>query len=204
MAFPDNWNEVFLLSLERSSGTDIQLASVIDPMSLEINTPDYPFESVANAAGGRVGKQSPMEDVEVTFDIIGSVDIDAGTAANVTGGLQQQYVGTSTAAAAYDTIEPLITDNSWNAGIMPTRDRFRLAVLFTNEPAVTTAAGATAASTDGERFWCDNMRIVGHKTSFSEVKLKHSITLKAPPKNKAGPTVNLGWDSEVKCSSCFV
>lgn len=194
MAFPDTWQEVFLISLERASGTDIQLASVIDPDSLEINTPDYPGEGLPNAAGGRGWKQSPQEDVEISFTINQSVDLDAGTAANVTGGLIQQYIGVS-GAGAYDTAEPLITDTSWPAGVTQVRDRFRLAVLFTNDTAVTTAAGATAASTDSERFFCDNLRIVSHKSNFSDGYLKHEITLKAPAKNKAGTTLNFGWES---------
>lgn len=193
MAFPDMWSEVFLLSLERASGTDIQLASVIDPNSLEINTPDYPGESIPNAAGGRNWKQGVQEDVEVSFELYG-VDLDAATASNVTGGLFQQMEGVS-GAGAYDSSEPLITDLSWPAGVERTRDRFRIAVLFTNDPAVTTAAGATATSTDALRFFCSNLRIISLKASFSDGVLKQSVTLKGPAYNKAGTTKNYGWES---------
>ncbi len=139
MAFPDMWDEVFLMSVELAAGTEIQMATIIDPTSLEFGPGDYPSESKPNAAGGRLWSQNPEEDGEITFDIWGiELDITSGV------GLFQQFIG-----GAADASEPLTSDIAWPAGVNRVRDLYRIAILFTNDPAATTAAGLFRLSADG-------------------------------------------------------
>jgi len=189
MAFPQSWDELFLISITRAGGSEIQFAAIVDPTSWDVNEGDNPWESIPNAAGGRIGKQSPQEDGEISFDII---PLELDTASGV--GLFQQFVGVS-GGGAYDTSEPLAVDSSWPAGVNRVRDRFRIATLWTNDPAATTAAGATASSTDSLRFYADDCRFVSQKSNFSDGQLKTTVTFKYPAMNKAGTTLNGIWQS---------
>ena len=183
MAFPTAWTETALVSISKLSGTDIEFAAITS--TVEINEGDYPGESVATIAGGRVWKQSPQEDGEITMDIY-PIELDSTTGV----GLFQQFAG-----GTYDTSEPLASDSSWLAGVSRIRDSFRVAVLWTNDTAATTGFGATAASTDGLRFYATDCRITSHKASFSDNLLKATVTFKFPAFNKAGTTKIGVWQS---------
>ena len=193
MAFPPMWDEVVLISIYRLSDTttgEVNFAG-IHTGSIEINEGDYPFESIPNSAGGRIGHQMPQEDHEIVLNDIIPIDI-ATNASNR--GFDQFWNGVSGAPpAVYDTTEPLATDSSWLAGQNRVRDSFRVSILFTNDPAsVASAAAATAASTDSKRIYCTDCRIVSHKDSWSPSDgYKVSVTFKAPAMNKAGTTKTL-------------
>ena len=193
MAQPDMWDEVVLISLYRKGDTTTGERNFagIHTGSIEINEGDYPFESIPNSAGGRIGHQMPQEDHEITFSDIIPIDI-ATNADNK--GLDQFWNGVSGAPpAAYDTSEPMETDSSWLAGQNRVRDSFRVSILWTGDPAsVASAAAATAASTDSKRIYCTDCRIVSHKDSWSPSDgYKVSVTFKAPAMNKAGTTRTL-------------
>ena len=190
MAFPDAWPEFCLIGLVRQGGSEVQFAPIID--SIEINEGDYPGESVPTVSGGRIWKQSPQEDGEITFEAY-PIELDTTSAV----GFFQQYVGVSGAAgSAYDTTEPLITDTSWPAGVAQIRDRWRVIVLWSNDPAVATAGAATATSTDSLRFIADNCRMISHQLTFkSDELLKVTLTFKFPARIKSGATKNYAWES---------
>ena len=198
MAQPDNWDELCLVSLYRAGDTttgERQFAALITG-SIEINEGDYPGESIPNAAGGRQWKQSPQEDHELVFNDL--IPLDIGTNAD-NEGLDQFWNGVSgTPPAAYDTTEPMATDSSWPAGVNRVRDKFRVSILWSNDPAVTSAAGATAISTESKRIYCTDCRIISHKDNWSpQDGYKASVTFKAPAMNKAGTTKTLIRESGV-------
>ena len=178
MAFPDMWSSYFLLSVTKKGGSEYQYGAVVDPTSLEVNPGDVPGESMVNAAGGRLWKSDPEEDGEISFDIIGAVEISSTEAA---GGLFQAFVG-----GTWDATEPLESDTDWAAGVDRTRDKFMVCVLQTNDTAATTAGGATAAATDSKRFWVKGARLVSHKESWSDGTNKVPVTFKFKPYNKGG------------------
>ena len=185
MAFPDTWDEVFMLSIEKSGGSPIQFAAIVDPTSLEITEGEYNSESMPNAAGGRIWKQDPQADGEITFDIV-PIELDATTGI----GLFQQYIG-----GTADSTEPLESDTSFPAGVNRVRDLFRIAVLWTNDPAAAAAEAATATSTDSLRFWAADCRFQNQESSNSDGNLKATVTFKFKPFNKAGTTKNYAWQS---------
>ena len=187
MAFPDAWGKYFLISVTKKAGSQIELAAVVEPESLEINPGDVPGESIVNAAGGRIWKDDAEEDGEVSFDIVGAVEIDSASAA---GGLFQAFIG-----GTYDTAEPLESDIAWAAGDDRARDRFMVVVLQTNDAAAATAAGVTAAATDSKRFWCKEARLISHKESWGDGTNKVSVTFKFPPYTKAGTAKNYAYQS---------
>lgn len=185
MAFPDAWDEVFYLGITKKGGSEVQFGAIVDPTSLEIKEGEYNVESMPNAAGGRIWKQDPKTDGEISFEII-PIELDSTTGV----GLFQQFIG-----GTYDTSEPLETDTSWAASVNRVRDLFRVSVLWTNDPAATAASAATAATTDSLRFWAQDCKFVNMETSFSDGMLKAKITFKFKPFNKAGTAMNYAWQS---------
>ncbi len=196
ISFPDSWQEVALVSVTRFGSSAAiraatQCATMVD--TIDIGEPDYPGESIPNIAGGRIWKQSPQEDGEVTLELY-PIQASAGDAENNLG-LFQQFVGTA-ADVAYDTGEPIATATSWAAGVQRTRSRFRVTVLWTNDTApVTTAEGAVASGKEALRFSAMGCRIISHKTSYTDGIVKSTVTFKFPPMNKAGTVMMFRWDS---------
>jgi len=194
MAFPPTWDEVALVSVHRKGDTttgELNFATITE--TIEINEGDYPWESIPNAAGGRIGHQMPQEDGEITLEIY-----PLEMATNVANaGLFQQWHGVSGAPpAAYDTLEPLASDTSWLAGQNRVRDLFRVSILWTNDPAsVANAAAATAITTDSLRFYATDCRIVSHKTSWTDKMVKTTVTFKYPAFSKDGATRIGVWES---------
>ncbi|MAG76427.1 MAG: hypothetical protein CL811_06655 [Colwelliaceae bacterium] len=199
MAFPQGWQEVCLISVTRAgSSASIRAAAQFAAIteSIDISEPDYPGESIPNTAGGRVWKQTPQEDGEITLEMY-PIEASAGDAEN-NKGLFQQFAGTA-ADAAYDTAEPISTLLTATPGVDRTRSRFRVTVLWTNDDSggtpPTTAEEATAASTDSLRFSAMGCRLISHKADFTDGILKVTATFKYPAMNKAGDVKMSRWDS---------
>ncbi len=192
---PESWNNYFLFSLTRrgaSAQSEVQFAAIVDPTTLTISG-EKPAESVVNAAGGRIWKEDPDGDVEITFDIL-PIELSAATGI----GLFQEYMEIPgvTDPEAYSTSEPLSTDTTgWDAGVIRTRDRFRIAILWTNDNAATAAGGTTAASTGSLRFFANNCIFVNFEPNMRDSQLKATATFKCKPFSKAGTTKNWGWQS---------
>ena len=188
MAFPDAWEETALVEVAKfdaSSPVVVQCAAMTE--TIDISEPDYPGESISTLAGGRIWKQSPQEDGEITLEIY---PIELSTATNDVG-LFQQFAG-----GTYDASEPLATDVAWAAGVDRTRDRFRVAILWTNDTTPPTTAGAaTAASTDALRFAAMGCRMTSHKADYTDKILKITATFKFPAMNKAGDVRMYRWES---------
>ena len=192
--FPESWNNYFLLAIQRrgsSAQSEIQFAAIIDPTTWAVSG-EKPAESVVNAAGGRIWKEDPEGDIEITFDIM-PVELDSTSGI----GLFQQYLEVSGTSDpnAYDTSEPLTTDLTWPAGVVRTRDRFRIATTWTNDTGLATAGGANAANTEALRFFANNCLFVNMENNMRDNQLKATITFKCKPFNKAGSTKNYGWES---------
>ncbi len=194
MAFPDAWEEVALVSVELlGSSTEVQFMATTE--TIDISEPDYPGEGIATTSGGRIWKQSPQEDGEITLELY---PIELDTTSGV--GLFQQFVGSDPdSAGTYDTSEPLTTAGhsgySYNAGVMFPREKFRVCILWTNDPAETIANADTAANTEALKFTAMGCRIVSHKTSFADGIVKTTATFKFPAMNKAGTLKMFRWDS---------
>ena len=193
---PDMWDEVVLVSIYRlGDATTGEVNYATTSTGWEINEGDYPFESITNSAGGRIGHQSPQEDGEITLELY-PVGLGTTTGAGL---FQQWHQVSGTPPAAYDTTEPMATDASWLAGQNRVRDQFRVSMLWTNDPAsVANAAAATAASTDALRFYATACRIVSHKATWSPSDgLKVNVTFKYPSWNKAGTTRIGIWEGSI-------
>ncbi len=183
--FPDGWEELALVTIQVKGGTAYQYAAITE--TIDIAEPDYPGESIMSVAGGRIWKQSAQEDGEVTLEIY-PINVDSGAS---NGGLAQDFVG-----GAQDASQPLSTDIAWPVGIDRTRDRFIIAIMWTNDTSQSSAM-ATTTGTDftALRFYAKECRIISHKTSFTDGIVKTTVTLKFPDMDKAGSTKSWAWES---------
>ena len=189
IAFPDAWEEVALVSVTQFAASPIAVQCAAMTETIDISEPDYPGESIPTTAGGRVWKQSPQEDGEITLEIYPTNVSLANGENNL--GLFQQFVG-----GTYDTTEPITTDIAWPVGIQRVRDRFRVTILWTNDTApVTTAEGAVASGKEAIRFSAMLCRIISHKTSFTDGIVKTTVTFKFPAMNKDGDVMAFRWES---------
>jgi len=95
-----------------------------------------------------------------------------------------------------DGSQPLSTDITQLASTAKLRDRFIIAILWTQDIAVDSAMDATR-DTDKTaiRFYAKECRITSHKASFTDGILKVTLTLKFPYMNKAGTTKSSAWES---------
>lgn len=188
--FPQAWEEVALVSIMKKGGTKYEFNAITE--TIDISEPDCPGESINNLAGGRIWKQSPQEDGEITLEIY-PVQLDA--AADNTG-LFQHYVG-----GTWDVAEPLATDIAYDAGVLDAdrlRDRFLVALMWTNDPTQDSAIDIDATGTSAKvalRFWAKEARITSHKSSFTDGILKTTVTFKFPAMNKAGTVKSFAWES---------
>lgn len=182
MAFPDAWEETALVSIQKLSGSEVQFAAITDTM--DISEGDYPGEGMATLAGGRIWKQSPKEDGEITLELY-PIELDTTTGV----GLFQHFTG-----GTWDTSEPLATDVAFVSNDR-LRDQFRVVILWSNDSAATTANATTAASTDSLRFAAMGCRLISHKASFTDGILKITATFKYPAYSKDGTVKMDRWDS---------
>ncbi len=258
---PQAYEEVALISISRFNATTasvqtIECNAIVE--TADLPEPDYPWESITNLAGGRIGKQSPQEDGEFTLEfyprklektlVITAIDGDATTITVDTVGDPHtvvagdivtidgttNYNGSFTVAAVtdsdtftiastnhnvgaesagtvsqgntglfqhftggtHDNLEPLATDTSWGAGIDRTRDRFRVAIMWTDDVNVTSANDLTSATDSvALRFAAMGCRMVSHKTAFTDGILKVTGTFKYPAMNTAGDVKMFRWES---------
>ncbi|MHA1827955.1 MAG: hypothetical protein ACTSX6_04825 [Candidatus Heimdallarchaeaceae archaeon] len=178
MAFPDAWGPLFLMSITKKGGSQIEIAQIVDPDSISIDRPKFESEWMPNGAGGYIRKDPVATEGTLTFDIW---DIELDTTSGV--GLVQQFSG-----GTWNDTEPLALDTSWPASVTRTRDTFMVNILFTNDPAATTAAGTTAASTDSRRFYCKDAVFISYDTKMDGGLKKTTVTIKFPHMDKAGTT----------------
>ena len=174
--FPQAWEEVAKVVIIKLGGTVYSYAAITE--TIDISEPDYPGESIPNVGGGRVWKQSPQEDGEITLEIY---PLELDTATNNTG-LFEQFVG-----GTFTSSESRSTDTTWPIGIQRTRDRYRVTILWTNDttpPA--TAEAQVAVGKEALRFSAMLCRIISHKTEFTDGVVKTTVTFKFPAMNKDG------------------
>ncbi len=191
--FPQAWEEVAKVVILKLSGTVYGYEAITE--TIDISEPDYPGESIMNTAGGRVWKQSPQEDGEITLEIY-PVNVLQTDGSALSSGLFQYFNGGDT-----DSDQPTATDTSWAAGVNRARDRFMVALMWTDDATLNTPAlvlnhsSLSGTSVVGLRFYAKECRITSHKSDFTDGILKTTVTFKFPAMNAAGTTKTHGWES---------
>lgn len=191
--YPQAWEEVAKIVILKLGGSVYGYEAITE--TIDISEPDYPGESIPTTSGGRVWKQSPQEDGEITLEIY-PTNVLQTDGSNLSSGLFQYFAGGDT-----DSDNPTATDISWVAGVDRTRDRFMVVIMWTDDTTLNTPAlvlnhtDLTNASAVGLRFYAKECRITSHKSDFTDGILKTTVTFKFPAMNQSGTTKTHGWES---------
>lgn len=164
------FSEVALITITRLGGSDMQFAARIEDIDIDVGDKD--IEVIPNLKGGRIVKKVPQAESTIAFTCY-QYGLDQSTAPT---GFGQLFHGQTT----YDTTEPLTVIAS------RIRDLYRVAILWTEDTSVTSAAAATTAAKVAERFVAANCYLTGYKLSFADQLLKCTATFKVAPFNKEG------------------
>ena len=195
-SFPDAWEECALITIDRyDASSPITLQANALTETIDIAQGDYPGESIPNIAGGRVWKQSPEEDGEITLEMYPtSLTIDTNTTPDTYQGVFQFFAG-----GTIDTTtptQPIATTTTFSAGVSRVRDRFRVTIMWTDDTAQTSAtATTTATDKTALRFSAMGCRMTSHKAEFTDGILKVTATFKYPAMNKDGTVRMWKWES---------
>jgi len=162
----DAYSETALVTITKKGGNDYEYATLTESVSIDFG--DKGGESIPTLAGGRLWKNTPQEDTTITLDIY-PVGIEPGA------GMAQWFWGDDS-----DTTEPLSVDAK------TTRYLFRVAILWTDDPNATSAAGSTNTNYYAYRIVAKDCRLIGFKPTYTDKVLKATVTFKVPPFDKSG------------------
>ena len=178
-AEPDAWSELAYISISESGGAEAAFHSLTETIDIDLG--EKGGESVPTLAGGRVWKQTPMEDTTVTLE------------------MYPVFAGTTTGATAYGVYDVFNSGTGMvatqaimaNTGIpLDTADiarpKYRLCITWTDDAAFAGGTAATAASTNALRFVMAEARCVSVKPAMTDGILKFTVAFKGPAFTKAG------------------
>jgi len=164
------FQEVFILGVTKKGGSEVQFASISEFDSLDPKEGDKEGEGVALGNGGRMWKRTPEGDFEFTVKIY-PLSVDVTDAQD----LSQYFLG-----GTYDSVAPISQVNT------RARDLFRVAIMWTDDPSPSTAAGTTGPAWTARRITVKDCRITGYKEGFDDGILSAEVTFKAPAFNLTG------------------
>lgn len=164
------WSETALITVTKLGGTDMQFAARTEDVDIDVGEKD--IDMVVNLKGGRLVKKVPMKETTITLTMY-PYGIDQSAAPT---GVAQLFHGQTT----YDTTEPL--------EVMASRIRelYRVAILWTDDTSLTSAAATTTAGKVAQRFVAANCYLTSEKYSFADQLLKCTVVFTVMPFNKEG------------------
>lgn len=169
------WSETAFISIAwygdgLQSSNDISFAALTETVDIDMGDKDV--EQVTTLIGGKVIKKVPMDITTITFEGY-PVDLDA---ANGTG-ISPLF---NDLKANWDATEPMAQTSTLN------RDLYRIAIMWTDDPAATTAHGTVTSTYKGYRMVFAHAYCTSAKTSFTDGILKVTFTFKVRAFNKNG------------------
>jgi len=169
VATSDAWMEVCLIAVSKVGGSDIQFASLTETVDIDIG--EKGIEGIPLVNGGRVTKFTAQGDSSMTFEMY---PLQAGTDTGTTG------KGVFDLMNTVDTSVPIRVTNDRN------RDKYRVLVLWTNDPTPTTAQATTANTYSALRVGMAEGYFTSVKPSFTDGILKFTVVYKTAAFDKSG------------------
>jgi len=194
-ATPDMWSEKAKVSiaLEQASGVvthnDVLFDTITETVDIDIGDKD--FDVIATIKGGRLVKYTPQEVTSMTLE---AYPLEGGTSSSTEAA---EGTGFFDLVNTHDATQPLALSVDHN------RDRYRMAVMWTNDTGATVYAHAATNAT------FKALRVVGcgffisAKPAFTDGALKFTVVLKCPPFKKDA-TANVKIDSSDGSGSIVV
>jgi hypothetical protein len=167
IATDDAWQETCLIAISPEGGSDVQFAGITE--TLDFDRGDKDIEGVTLVNGGRVVKWNPEADTTITLE---AYPLEAGTDSGTEGKGFYDLMNTADASV------PIRVLNDH------TRTRYRVLVLWTNDPSVVTAQSATADTFSALRLGFADAYLTSVKPSFTDGILKYTVMFKLAPYDK--------------------
>ena len=167
-ATDDAWMEVCLIAISKVGGSDIQFAALTETVDFDIGEKD--IEGIPITNGGRVTKFIPEGDSTITFE---AYPLEAGTDTGATGKGFYDLMHT------VDASVPIRILNDRN------RDKYRVLVLWTNDPSPTTAQSVIANTYSAFRVGMADGYFTSVKPSFTDDILKFTVMYKVAAFDKS-------------------
>jgi hypothetical protein len=160
--------ETCLIGISAIGGSDVQFASLTETVKPDLGEKD--IESIPLVNGGRVTKFNPEGDSSITFE---AYPFQAGTDTGTTG------KGFFDLLHAQDASVPIRVTNT------RARTKYRVLVLWTNDPTPTTAQAATAQNYSALRIGLADGYFTSVQPDFTDGMLKFTVVYKCAPYDKA-------------------
>ena len=167
-AVDDAWMETCLIAVSIQGGSDLQFAGVTETVDLDIGEKD--IEGIPLVNGGRMTKNIPEGDSSITFE---AYPLQAGTDTGSTG------LGFYDLMHSVDGSVPIRVTNDRD------RDKYRVLVLWTNDPTPTTAEATTNNTYSALRIGMADGHFTSVKPSFTDGALKFTVTFKCAASDKS-------------------
>lgn len=156
-----SYSEICLIGITQKDGSEVQFASYVELDSIDPPEGSKEITTTPMANGGRIVKKTPQGDNEVTLKLY---EIEIGSSAS----LAQAFHGTT------DSTAPLQSQNTH------TRPLFRVAFLWTDDTAATTAGGATASGNYARRLVFEDLRMTEYKEAVEDGTLVANVKFMGP------------------------
>ncbi len=167
-AVDDAWMEVCIVAISKIGGSDLQFAALTETIDFDIGEKD--IEGLPLVNGGRVTKWTPEGDSTITFE---AYPLEAGTDTGTTG------KGFFDLMHTVDAAVPIRITNDRN------RDKYRVLVLWTNDPTPTTAQSVIANTYSAMRIGMAEGHFTSVKPSFTDGDLKFTVMYKVAAFDKS-------------------
>jgi len=168
-AIDDAWMEVCLIAISKIDGSNLSGAALTETVDPDIG--EKGIEGIPLLNGGRVTKFLPEGDSTITFE---AYPLEAGTDSGTT------LKGFYDLMHSVDSAVPVRIINDRN------RDKYRVLLLWTNDPTVTAAEEITTNTYSALRIGMADGYFTSVKPSFTDGTLKFTVTYKCAAFDKAG------------------
>ncbi len=178
IAVDDAWMETCLIAISPLDGSDVQFAGITETVDPDIGEKDIEGKPLVN--GGRVTVFKPEGDTTITLE---AYPLEAGTSSGTVG------KGFFDLMHSADVAVPIRVINDH------VRTKYRMLLLWTNDPTVTTAESITTENYSAFRIGAANGHITAGKPDFTDGTLKYTVKFKCAAFDKAG-------DGNIMMESC--
>lgn len=161
------WGEECLVTITEVGGTDYDYQTLLE--TVDIDQGDRDIEGIASLGGARIVKFTPEGDTSITLE---GYALEAATPDDQAAGAGVGFFGHFWDAPSSDPQAVSATR---------VRNKHRIAILWTDDTSITTAAAEVDPSYQGLRFVAADGYITSLKTSFTDGIVKFSLTMKFTP-----------------------
>lgn len=166
---PDAWMELCYIDITAQGGSDVGFRALTE--TIDIDMGEKGFDVITLLNGGQIPKFNPQEPTTITFE---AYPLEVGTDTGTTG------KGFFDLLHSADTTQPLGIEADMK------RNKYRVVLLWTDDPSVTKASDGVALNYKAMRLIFADGYFVSAKPSFTDGILKWTVVFKVTAFDKDG------------------